>query len=213
MELDKQSQIFSNKHDSKDFIVEIILRISSELLERKVNIFRNEEKNDTLEIENIINDWVGSLLNQRMNFLSWKVLPESRGGENLNGNVGERDIVVYDRNDTKLFLFEAFRLFNCDKATIQTHMNKLNGYNANGSKLMIVMVYTYYNNFVKLCSSYENYLKTFDYNGFDKIGIIKEHCFENIETTPTKIKLLKEIRIQNGKEVFLYHYLLDFYKK
>jgi len=211
MELDKQSQIFSNKHDSKDFIVEIILRISSELLERKVNIFRNEEKNDTLEIENIINDWVYSLLNQRMNFLSWKVLPESRGGENKNKNVGERDIIVYDKNDTKLFLFEAFRLFGCDTTTIKTHMNKLNGYNADGSKLIIVMVYTYYNDFGKLCSSYEDYLKTSNYDGFDKIGIIKEHCFENIETTPTKIKLLKEVRIQNEKEVVIYHYLLDFF--
>lgn len=211
MELDKQSQIFSNKHDSEDFIVEIILRISSELLERKVNILRNEDQNDSLEIENIINDWVSSLLKQRMNFLSWKVLPESRGGENKNKNVGERDIIVYDKNDTKLFLFEAFRLFGCDTTTIKTHMNKLNGYNANGSNLIIVMVYTYHNNFIELCSSYENYLKTFDYNGFDKIGIIKEHCFENIETTPTKIKLLKEIRIQNEKEVAIYHYLLDFY--
>lgn len=211
MELDKQSKIFSNKLDSEDFIIEIILRISSELLERKVNIFRNEEKNDSLEIENIINDWVGSLLNQRMNFLSWKVLPESRGGENLKGNVGERDIIVYSKNDTKLFLFEAFRLFGCNTTTIKTHMNKLDGYNANGSKLMIVMVYTYHNDFVQLCSSYEDYLKTFDYNGFDKIGIIKEHCFENIENTPTKIKLLKEVRIQNGKEVAIYHYLLDFF--
>jgi len=213
MELDKQSQIFSNKPDSEEFIIYIMEQISSELLERKVNIFRNEEKNDSLEIENIINDWVSSLLKQRMNFLSWKVLPESRGGENLNGNVGERNIIVYDKKDEKLFLFEAFRLFGCDTTTIKTHMNKINGYSADGSKLMIIMVYTYYNNFVKLCSSYENYLKTLDYNGFDKIGIIKEHCFENIETTPTKIKLLKEIRIQNGKEVFIYHYLLDFYSK
>lgn len=212
MDLDKQSQIFSNKLDSEEFIIHIMEQISSELLERKVNIFRNEEKNDSLEIENIINDWVVSLLNQRMNFLSWKVLPESRGGENLKGNVGERDIIVYDRKGDKLFLFEAFRLFGCDTTTIKTHMKKLNGYNADGSKLMIVMVYTYHNNFDNLCSSYENYLKTFDYNGFDKIGIIKEHCFENIETTPTKIKLLKEVRIQNEKEVAIYHYLLDFYK-
>lgn len=213
MELDKQSQIFSNKLDSEEFIIYIMEQISSELLERKVNIFRNEKKNDSLEIENIINDWVGSLLNQRMNFLSWKVLPESRGGENLKGNVGERDIIVYDRKGDKLFLFEAFRLFGCDTTTIKTHMNKLDGYNANGSKLMIVMVYTYHNDFLQLCSSYEDYLKTFDYNGFKKIGIIKEHCFENIETTPTKIKLLKEVRIQNEKEVAIYHYLLDFYSK
>ena len=212
MELDKQSQIFSNKLDSEEFIIHIMEQISSELLERKVNIFRNEEKNDSLEIENIINDWVVSLLNQRMNFLSWKVLPESRGGENLKGNVGERDIIVYDKKGDKLFLFEAFRLFGCDTTTIKTHMNKLNGYNADGSKLMIVMVYTYHNNFDNLCSSYESYLKSLDYNGFDKIGIIKEHCFENIEATPTKIKLFKEIRFQNEKEVSIYHYLLDFYK-
>ncbi|WP_164469115.1 hypothetical protein [Aliarcobacter cryaerophilus] len=213
MDLDKQSQIFSNKPDSEEFIIYIMEQISSELLERKVNILRNEEKNDSLEIENIINDWVGSLLNQRMNFLSWKVLPESRGGENLKCNVGERDIIVYDKNDTKLFLFEAFRLFGCDTTTIKTHMNKLNGYNANGSKLMIVMVYTYHNNFVELCSSYENYLKDFNYKGFDKIEIIKKYCFENIETTSTKIKLLKEVRIQNEKEVAIYHYLLDFYSQ
>ncbi|WP_323585978.1 hypothetical protein [Aliarcobacter butzleri] len=213
MDLDKQSQIFSNKYNGEEFIISIIEQISSELLERKVNILRNEKNKNTIEIENIINDWVSSLLKQKMNFLDWKVLPESRGGENKNKNVGERDIIVYDKNDTKLFLFEAFRLFGCDTTTIKAHMNKLNGYNADGSKLMIVMVYTYYNNFVELCSSYESYLKTFDYKGFHKIGIIKEHCFENIETTQTKIKLLKEVRIQNEKEVAIYHYLLDFYSK
>lgn len=212
MDLDKQSQIFSNKPDSEEFIIYIMEQISSELLERKVNISRNIKNNITsIEEENIINDWVSSLLKQRMNFLSWEVLPESRGGKNLKGNVGERDIIVKDKSG-KLFLFEAFRLFGCDTTTIKTHMNKLDGYNANGSKLMIVMVYTYHNDFVQLCSSYENYMKTFDYDGFDKIGIIKEHHFENIETTPTKIKLLKEVRIQNEKEVSIYHYLLDFYK-
>ncbi|WP_419777844.1 hypothetical protein [Malaciobacter marinus] len=212
MDLDKQSQIFSNKPDSEEFIIYIMEQISSELLERKVNITKNKEDKETIEIENIINDWVSSLLKQRMNFLCWKVLPESRGGETKNKNVGERDIIVYDKDDTKLFLFEAFKLFGCNTTTIKTHMKKLNGYNADGSKLMIIMVYTYHNNFDNLCSSYENYLKTLDYDGFDKIGIIKEHCFENIETTPTKIKLLKEIRVQNEKEVAIYHYLLDFYK-
>lgn len=57
------------------------------------------------------------------------------------------------------------------------------------------------------------YKKLFDYNGFDKIEIIKEHYLENIETTPTKIKLLKDVRIQDEKEVAIYHYLLDFYKR
>ena len=213
MDLDKQSKIFSNKYNGEEFIISIVEQISSELLERKANILRNEKNKNTIEIENIINDWVFSLLKQRMNFLNWKVLPESRGGENKNKNVGERDIVVYDKNDSKLFLFEAFRLFGCDTRTIKTHMNKINGYNADGSKLMIVMVYTYYNDFGKLCSSYENYLKTYNYIGFDKIGIIQKHCFENIETTPTKIKLLKEIRIHNKKEVAIYHYLLDFYSE
>jgi len=164
------SQVFAQKDTIEEFVVEIMIQLSSELLERRENIIRNEKNKNTLELEDIINDWVGSLLSQRMNYLSWNIKDQSRGSSSgTNEGVGERDLLAYDKYKNKIFLFEAFRLFSCDTTKIEEHIDKLDGYNADGTKLMIIMSYTYVNDFTKLCSNYEKFLKTFNYKGFDQL--------------------------------------------
>jgi hypothetical protein len=206
---EEHAQIFSKNDNVNEFIKDIILNISKELLNRKINIQRQKEQ--TLEIEDIINDWFKSLIEQRMSFLNWHAKDQTRGGQSFSGeNVGEKDLEVFNAQNDKLFLFEAFRLFNANKNVIKEHINKLDGYNADGCHILIVMAYTHVNDFVSLCNNYQEFLKTFNYKGFDKLTSLEEHSFDMLETKSSKIKLLKEVRYKNKDAVAVYHFLLDF---
>ena len=205
----EHSQIFSKNDNVNGFIKDIILHISKELLNRKINIQRQKEQ--TLEIEDIINDWVKSLIKQRMSFLNWHAKDQTRGGQSSSGeNVGEKDLEVFNAQNDKLFLFEAFRLLSVNTNVIEEHINKLDGYNADGCHTLIIMAYTHVNDFVELCNNYQEILKTFDYKGFDKLTSLEEHSFDILDTKSSKIKLLKEVRYQNNEAVVVYHFLLDF---
>lgn len=204
---DEHAQIFSKNDNVNDFIKDIILNISKELLNRKINI----QKQKKLELEDIINDWVKSLVEQRMSFLNWHVKDQTRGGKSSSEeNVGEKDLEVFNTQNEKLFLFEAFRLFSADSNTIGEHINKLDGYNADGCNMLIVMVYTQVNNFVELCNNYTNILKKIDYKGFDKLTSLEEHIFESPDAKSSKIKSFREYRYKNNNKITIYHFLLDF---
>ena len=101
------ANIFSRSQDSTldDFILEMMRLISLELLERRENI---KEKNTKLYIEDMINDWVTSLINQRMDFIQWSARDQSRGGKSASSKAnrkgsGERDIIVSNQSKNDLF--------------------------------------------------------------------------------------------------------------
>ena len=146
-----------------------------------------------------------------MNFLGWVAKDQSRGGSSSSGkNPGEKDLEVYNNNNEKLFLFEAFRLFNLETNNIKEHINKLDGYNADGCQTLVVMVYTHVDDFVKLCSNYEELLTTMQYKGFDNLVDLGNHTFDTIESESSTIKILLEIRYKNNIAIKIYHFLLDF---
>ncbi len=206
---EEHAQIFSKSNNFIEFIKDIILNISKELLNRKINIQRQKEQ--TLEIEDIINDWVKSLLEQRMSFLNWHVKDQTRGGKSSSEkSPGEKDLEIFNVENEKLFLFEAFRLFSNDTSTIKEHINKLDGYNADGCKILIVMCYTHTSDFNTLCNNYQKLLSTFDYKGFDKLISLSEHNCDELDTKSSNIKLFKEIRFKNKTPITINHFLLDF---
>lgn len=207
------ANIFSRSQDSTldDFILEMMRLISLELLERRENI---KEKNTKLYIEDMINDWVTSLINQRMDFIQWSARDQSRGGKSASSNAnrkgsGERDIIVSNQSKNDLFLIEAFRLFGCTKQTIKTHMDKLDGYNAKGCRVLIVLVYCKVNDFPKLCSDYKDYLAQQQYKNFDPIDLYT-HSFLDVDSRELRLKIFKEIRKKNQNDIVLYHLLCDF---
>ncbi|CAA6823490.1 MAG: Unknown protein [uncultured Sulfurovum sp.] len=210
MSNEEHSEIFSNVNTPNEFIRDIMLNISEELLNRKINIQRQKE-DTTIEVEDIINDWVTSLLGQRMSYLGWKVKDQVRGGVSASRNgVGEKDLEVFSHRGDKLLLFEAFRLFSRNTTDISSHMNKISGYNATGCQTLVIMVYTYVNNFSNLCEKYIEYLIGLEYDGFDRLSQIKEHTFKEERTSSTNIMLYSEDRFKNEKKIKIYHYLLDF---
>lgn len=191
----------------EEFILENMRLISLELLERKENI---KNKSKKLFIEDMINDWVTSLINQRMGFINWSARDQSRGGNSSSGkSAGERDIIVSNQSKDDLFLIEAFRLFGCSRQTIKSHMDKLDGYNAKGCNVVVVLVYCKVKEFFTLCNNYKNYLVNQQYKGFDNTNL-SNNIFDEIDSKKVNLKIFKEIRKKNNKEITLYHLLSDF---
>lgn len=207
------ASIFSKAQSStlNDYILENMQMIAFELLERASNITKQDKQG--LEIENIINSWVTSLLKQRMSFLSWKVKEESRGGTSPSGKgLGERDIVIENQWDDRLFIVEAFRLASLEKNIILQHMNKLDGYNATGCTMLVVLVYCDVNDFTTLSSNYQLFLKNTQYTGFDE-NDLSTHEVYNVESKGARLKIFTETRQKNSKDIILYHLLCDFKMK
>ena len=202
------AKIFSRQDFSlEEFILENMRLISLELLERKKNI---KDKDKKLYIEDMINDWVTSLINQRMNFIQWNARDQSRGGQSASEkSSGERDIIVSNQSKDDLFLIEAFRLFDHTKKIIKMHMDKLDGYNAKGCRVLIILVYCKVNDFPKLCNDYKDYLAKQQYKNFDTIDL-STHQFLNIDSSKAKLNIFKETRKRNQNNIVLYHLLCDF---
>lgn len=149
MDADAHAFIFKKEMNKIEYIKNIMIEIAEELLIRKKNLERNESNG--LELEDIINDWVTSLLTHRKNHLGWKILDQKRGGVSGTTNgVGEKDITVKTLDNKKLFLFEAF------KTDYVKHLNKLDGYNADGNEMIVIFVYMKNDNFVTKCNDYKN---------------------------------------------------------
>ncbi|MBE0514070.1 hypothetical protein [Sulfurimonas sp.] len=203
-DMDDQSHahIFASQESFEEYIRDIMLHIAEELLERKVNLHRVSQ-NNKLELEDIINDWVTSLLSQRKSFLGWKVLDQKRGGvSGSKEGVGEKDLVVKNSKDRNLFLFEAF------KNKIEDHLNKLDGYNATGCKLILVFVYTKEKDFTNYSTNYKDKISKMNYTGFDTINLPVN--VEKVDSPSYTIHLYKEIRQKNKEDTIILHYLLDF---
>lgn len=204
------ANIFSRSQNFtfNDFSLEMMRLIALELLERKENIKDKSKK--LLYIEDMINDWVTSLINQRMDFIHWSARDQSRGGKSAsNKGSGERDIIVSNQSKNDLFLIEAFRLFGCTKQTIKNHMDKLDGYNAKGCRVLIALVYCKVSDFPKLCNDYKDYLAQQQYKHFDVIDL-SQHLFLNIDSGKANLKIFQETRKKNQDDIVLYHLLCDF---
>ena len=202
MDDESHAHIFASQVNVEEYIKDIMLNIAEELLERKVNLQRVSDKNK-LELEDIINDWVTSLLSQRKSFLGWKILDQKRGGvSGSKEGVGEKDLVVKNSKNRNLFLFEAF------KNKIEDHLNKLDSYNATGCKLILVFVYTKEKDFTNYSTNYKDKISKMNYTGFDSMNLPVN--IEKVDSQSSTIHVYKEIRQKNQEETTILHYLLDF---
>lgn len=211
----KQSSIFTNGDDTDHpaFCQEILSSVCLELLDRGKNIEQLDAGKMTLQLEDIVNDWMTSLFRKKVEMLNWGVRDQTRGGTAASGKgVGERDGVVCNSNSVPIALIEAFRLTSLNKNYISTHIEKLSGYNALGMEDVFVVVYCYLNNFNKLCDDYLEYLNSLSYTGFDPSAKMNvDDRFSEVKKSPN-LRVYREERKVNGMPVRLFHYLLDFKK-
>lgn len=211
-----QSQIFMNAKTSIDeYLFEIMENIGLELLKRNGNLQRKKSAPAStstimLDEEDMINDWLVSLVCQRTRFLNWTILDQSRTGRSGSGKgVGEIDGWVQDSRGKPIFLIESFRLGNSiDTTKVDEHLNKIGKYNSMGMSTIFVVVYAATQAFPHLCESYAKHIERSNYNDFDddyKSGL------EQITTQGNSVnaRYYKETRRVNKSDVTIHHHLLN----
>jgi hypothetical protein len=212
------SQIFFGPRGSTDdFLNHIMEQVGCELLTRVGNLQRKKEGDTkttpiSIDEENMINDWLTSLVRQRMHFAGWTVYEQARVGYSGSGkSVGETDGLIIDNKKNTIGLIEAFRLGEkLNKATTKEHLDKLVRYNALGMSPIFVIAYTASSDFDELSLSYREYVESIDYHGFDTRGTLEE-----LESpfTRGRTRYYKESRKLNNKDISIFHHLLDFKMK
>jgi len=213
----KQACVFCNNLEHVEhldnFVIEIIKPVIDELINRKGNLYRKNNDNNDLQIEDLINDWFVSLVNQNIKYLKWQMNDQKRSGfsESKRGP-GEADGWTMDSNNEYLFLMEAFKLTTFKSKSIKDHLNKLTKYDQIGKSPLLVLVYTFSPDFNNLSDKYKDFVTKENYEGFDNVLPQKDDSLSLLDNCNLPgYKIYKESRLRAGKTVNVIHALIDFY--
>lgn len=203
-----QSEAMRGDNISEEEIKDIILQTNVELLTRSNNLKKGGADSKKLDDEDVINDWLTSLLRVRFANEGIYVSDQSRMGVSATGkNSGEVDICIFYPWGGIMCLIEALKLDCVNIGVIKSHHNKINGYSASGCKTIALVVYAQSNNFLDLAQGYKNHINENDYSGYQRKS---NHEIIEVETNFANIKLFKETRLRNEAEITFLHFLLDF---
>ncbi|HBL3954269.1 TPA: hypothetical protein LQ458_004644, partial [Salmonella enterica subsp. enterica serovar Derby] len=106
-------------------------------------------------------------------------------------------------DNTRIAIFEAFRLFSLEKRTISGHLDKISSYDNEGLSPVFIIVYCDIDDFTQLTKDYKKYVSDISYAGFTD----KKKRVETVEITD-QLWLGKEVRYR-VKDIVFYHLLLN----
>lgn len=197
------------------FLLEAVHAVGLELLKRRSNLQRKKLGGSNsvipLDEENMINDWLVSLLNQRMNYARWTMGDQNRTGASGSGlSVGSADGWIRDGDGNPIMLVEAFRLGKFDKGTVTEHLNKLANYNSAGISPIMLVAYVAHPEFSDQCDQYASFVRSISaYDGFDSTPGEPLRRMLNKEYRSATVRYYEETRVMNDNDVTIYHQLLD----
>lgn len=196
----------------ESFLHENIFSIIEELQLRKNNLNNSYSSGNTTSYritkEDLVNDWLTSLFDHRFSYLGLSCRDQKRGGQaSSKENPGEIDFFLCGNNNDRIAIMEAFRLFSNDTTVIDSHLNKVAGYDQQCLSPIFIIAYCDVINFSTLCENYHNDSKKREYNGFKK-PLLKEDVFRNIEDSST-VKTYKETRCRGKKPIVIYHFMVN----
>ncbi len=196
------------------FLYEEIKSIVKELQLRKSNLngATKPEKKEPYRIigEDLINDWVTSLFDHRLSYIGLSCRDQKRGGRSGSPgsqNPGEIDFFLCGNSNERIAIMEAFRLFSNDTTVIQSHLNKVAGYDQECLSPVFIIAYCDVVNFEGLCDKYYEDTKVRNYSAFEKSGA-QDDNIQNIESSQT-VNFYKEVRYRNRKPIVIYHMMIN----
>lgn len=205
--------IVSHSKSTHEYLKNIVLEITNELLLRKKNLQQHSvtplgKVNARVTQEDLINDWFTSLFDKRMAEARIGFRDQKRGGQSASGKTpGEIDGYITDAKNKRIAIFEAFRLFSIDKTVIADHLNKISGYDNESLSPIFIVAYCDVSNFAGLIGGYSDFITNQDYKGF---SIDLEICHNvEVQRNTDLLWLGMERRYRNHQEVIFYHLLLN----
>jgi hypothetical protein len=189
------------------FILNQLIAVSKEFLERNVILAQITE-------EDKFNDIITSLLKMKISSWNWQISDQSRGGFSGNytegqgrGGVGERDIVIRNKEGSNITIIEAFRLKSVNKKIIKEHLTKIFNYDQSGLQQLYLLIYSEAANFEDLINRYINYIPEIDYenNPISAGEDIVEVDFSEFD----KFKVVKSIHDRETMSTAVYHVFIN----
>ncbi|WP_165727657.1 hypothetical protein [Pseudoalteromonas sp. 31A1] len=199
----------------ESFLYKQLSLIMKEIQLRKNNLNNKLVKGDTpnsyrIINEDSINDWVTSLFDHRLSYIGLNCRDQKRGGRSGSldsKNPGEIDFFLCGNNNERIAIMEAFRLFSNDTTVINSHLNKIVGYDQESLSPVFIIAYCDVTNFIDLCDKYYKDTKSRDYIGF------KKSASQNDLITPIEksqnLNYFKEVRYRDRKPIVIYHMMIN----
>lgn len=201
----------TTKLDKDKFLYEEILACAKVIRSRVKNLEVEIERND----ENLINSWIVSIFNARLNRFGISIDEQKFIGESSPKDdtktpktSGSADGVIMDQTNEQLALFEGLNLNSVSTSTIDSHYDKLNKYDLIGLSPMFLVSYCYFkNDFSPSVDDYIKHVEAKDYYDFDRPD---DHTLEILSEATTKhLVTALEYRNRGPKRVAIYHILID----
>ena len=205
----------TNNSSIEEYLVQAVTAVSKELLSRSKSLYipyKNEKSvySSKPANEDRINQWFCSLFNMREKNSPFNFWDQSQIGSSASGKgSGEVDGVIVDSHqNTRLVLFEAFRLINWGVTPINEHMDKLSGYDREVFDTVFIVVYAFDNKFSDLLSKYKNHIKKREYTGYTKTN---NYSLETVNGEDSDTFWMgKEQRMRGKVTVSIYHIVINF---
>lgn len=195
-----------------EYLKDAVLAIARELVLRKRNLqIEGNSKGKTsyrITLEDLINDWFTSLFDHRMAHARVGIRDQKRGGHSASGkNPGEIDGFITTSDNSRIAIFEAFRLFSLDTTVISQHLNKIAGYDAESLSPVFMVGYCDINNFSELVRGYGPCVLKQPYTGYT----VAEDSPDEVITlyNTDHIWLGTETRRRDRKDIVFYHLLIN----
>lgn len=207
----------TNDNTVEEYLLQAVTAVSKELLSRSKNIYipYKDEKAESgyssqATKEDPINQWFCSLFNMREKNSPLHFWDQSQIGSSATGkSYGEVDgVILNSHQNTRIALFEAFRLLPWGTTPINDHMDKLSGYDREGFDTIFVVVYTFDKDFITLLSKYRNHIINRNHKGFTKVN---DYSLETVNGEDSATFWMgKEQRMRGNFTVSIYHIVINF---
>jgi hypothetical protein len=116
---------------------------------------------------------------------------------------GEIDVFITETNGTPKSIIEALILDSLKQDYLVLHLNKLFRYDTTGLENNYIITYSLAKNFNSLCNRYQSFISKHDY----EYQFIDYQELAKFNYTDIKIGIARHMR--NGKEINLYHILIN----
>ncbi|MEE3636456.1 hypothetical protein UIA24_19705 [Pseudomonas sp. AL 58] len=195
------------------YLKDAVLEVAGEIVLRKKNlqvqsISKKVTVNSRITKEDLINDWFTSLFDKRMAEARIGFRDQKRGGQSASGaGPGEIDGFITAGDNTRIAIFEAFRLFSLDTTVIFDHLNKVAGYDHESLSPVFIAAYCDVSDFSGLVSKYRQLVSKQDYAGYN-VAVSSPDEVESLHDTD-HIWLGTETRRRDRRDVIFYHLLLN----
>ena len=207
----------TNNSSIEEYLVQNVTAVSKELLSRSKSLYIPYKDETSITgfsskpaKEDSINQWFCSLFNMREKNSPLNFWDQSQIGSSATGKgSGEVDgVIVNSHQNTRIALFEAFRLPQWGVTPINEHMDKLSGYDREGFDTVFVVVYAFDNKFSDLLSKYKDHISKREHVGYIKAN---SYSLETVNGEDSDTFWMgKEQRMRGNVTVSIYHIVINF---